>query len=73
MALLITFEQDVLTDTDGASQLLNIPAATLTKWRSTGENNIPFIRIGRQIKYRTRDLRAYVDSHTIKSGAERQT
>lgn len=64
----ITLNQDVLTDTDGASTLLNIPAATLIKWRSTGQNNIPYIRIGRQIKYRTSDLRAYIDAHTVKGG-----
>jgi len=57
---------DVLTDTDGASKLLHIPAATLIKWRSTGETRIPYIKIGRQIKYRTSDLRSYIDAHTIK-------
>ena len=57
---------DVLTDTDGASELLHIPSATLIKWRSTGENSIPYIRIGRQIKYRTADLRAYIEKHTVR-------
>jgi hypothetical protein len=57
---------DVLTDTAGASTILHIPEATLTKWRSTGENNIPYIKIGRQVKYRTSDLRAYIEKHTVK-------
>lgn len=61
----LSFDQDILTDTQGASRLLDIPASTLVKWRSTGENKIPFIRIGRQVKYRTIDLRAYIESHTI--------
>jgi len=61
----LSFNQDVLTDTAGASQLLSIPEGTLVKWRSTGENNIPFIRIGRGIKYRTTDLKAYVENHTV--------
>ncbi|PKD41974.1 hypothetical protein CWO84_02820 [Methylomonas sp. Kb3] len=60
----LSFDVDVLTDTDGASKLLHIPAASLVKWRSTGENNIPFIKIGRQIKYRTTDLKKYVERHT---------
>jgi len=62
----ISLDDDIITDTNGASALLHIPAATLIKWRSTGENKIPYIRIGRQIKYRTKDLRAYIESHTIR-------
>lgn len=57
---------DVLTDTAGASRVLHIPAATLVKWRSTGENNVPFVKIGRQVKYRTADLKAYIERHTVK-------
>ena len=64
----LSFEQDTLTNTEGASQLLNIPANTLRKWRCTGENNIPFIKIGRQVKYRTSDLRAYIEQHTVNRG-----
>lgn len=61
----ISFDVDILTDTNGASGLLNIPAKTLIKWRSTGQNNIPFVRIGRKIKYRTTDLKAYIERHTV--------
>lgn len=66
MATFLTLDQDVLTDTNGAATLLHIPAATLIKWRSTGANNIPYIRIGKQIKYRTADLKAYIEKHTVK-------
>jgi Helix-turn-helix domain len=57
---------DTLTDTDGASSLLAIPTATLIKWRSTGEVRIPYVRIGRQIKYRTSDLKAFIETSTVK-------
>jgi hypothetical protein len=57
---------DTLTDTEGAALLLSIPAATLTKWRSTGEVRIPFVKIGRQIKYRTSDLKKFIESSTIR-------
>ncbi|MGZ4978017.1 MAG: helix-turn-helix domain-containing protein [Methylobacter sp.] len=43
-----------------------IPEATLIKWRSTGEVRIPFVRIGRQIKYRTSDLKAFIEINTIR-------
>ena len=54
-----------LTDTNGAAQYLKIPAKTLQKWRSTGYANIPHIKIGRKVRYRLSDLRAYVDRHTV--------
>lgn len=62
----LTLDIDTLTDTDGASSLLAIPSATLIKWRSTGEVRIPYVRIGRQIKYRTSDLKAFIETSTVK-------
>jgi excisionase family DNA binding protein len=62
----LSLDIDTLTDTEGASELLKVPAATLTKWRSTGEVRIPFVKIGRQVKYRTKDLKAFIESSTVK-------
>lgn len=56
---------EVLLDTQGAAKILNIPAKTITKWRSTGENDIPYIRIGRAIRYKPSDLIAYIERHTV--------
>jgi len=53
----ITLLDNVLVDQNGASKLLNIPAATLQKWRSTGEVSIPFIKLNRSVRYSTSDLR----------------
>ncbi len=58
-----------LTDTNSAAQYLKIPAKTLSKWRSTGYANIPYIKIGRKIRYRPSDLRAYVERHMIGGAA----
>lgn len=62
----LSLDLDMLTDTEGASSILAIPVATLIKWRSTGEVRIPYVRIGRQIKYRTRDLKAFIETSTVK-------
>lgn len=62
----LSLDLDMLTDTEGASSLLAIPMATLIKWRSTGEVRIPYVRIGRQIKYRTKDLKAFIETSTVK-------
>ena len=60
----ITLADDVLINQIEAGKILGIPHATLQKWRSTGENNIPFIKIGRSVRYRTTDLKDWIDAHT---------
>jgi len=60
----ITLADNVLIDQTAAGKLLSIPPATLQKWRSTGENNLPFIKIGRAVRYNTADLREWVAAHT---------
>lgn len=62
----LSLDTDALIDTDGASNLLSVPSATLAKWRSTGEVRIPYIRLGRQIKYRTSDLKRFIETSTVK-------
>ncbi len=63
-----SLQDDIIIDTEQASVLICTPAATLIKWRSTGENNIPFIKIGRNVRYRTKDLREWVEAHVQGGG-----
>jgi excisionase family DNA binding protein len=62
----VSLDADMLINTEKAAELLSIPAATLTKWRSTGQVKIPFVKIGRQIKYRTTDLKSFIESSTVR-------
>lgn len=62
----LSLDIDKLTDTEGVSSLLAVPPATLIRWRSTGEVRIPLVRIERQIKYRTSDLKAFIETITVK-------
>jgi len=55
---------DVLVGQIVAGQILDIPPATLQKWRSTNEVDLPYIKIGRSIKYRTTDLKLWLDANT---------
>lgn len=59
----LSFTDDVLATPEQAAKLIQINASTLQKWRSTGENNIPFVKIGRSVRYRVTDLRDYVERH----------
>ena len=62
-----SLQDDIIIDTEQASVLICTPAATLIKWRSTGENKIPFIKIGRNVRYRTKDLKDWIEAH-VKGG-----
>ncbi len=59
----VSLNDNILVDQDGASKLIGISAATLQKWRSTGENRLPYVKIGRSARYSTADLREYIDRH----------
>ena len=61
----LSFNDDVLATPEEAAKLIKINASTLQNWRSTGENNIPFVKIGRSVRYRVSDLKAYVDRHVV--------
>lgn len=59
----ISLDDNIIVDTSEASILLKTPEKSLIKWRSTGEHNIPFIKIGRNVRYRTADLRKWIEAH----------
>ena len=52
-----------------AAQHLNVTTGTLAVWRSTGRYPIPFIKVGRSVKYRLDDLNAWIESRTQANGA----
>jgi hypothetical protein len=47
-----------------AAKLLNLSPRTLQNWRITGSGPL-YIRVGRAIRYRRRDLIAWIDANTI--------
>lgn len=63
MTYLHTPNRDLLT-TNQAAEYLNVPAPTLTTWRSTGRNNLPYVKIGRHVRYRKSDLDTFLKQQT---------
>jgi excisionase family DNA binding protein len=45
-----------------AAEYLGIAPATLTQWRCTGRHALPFLRVGRLIRYRVSDLDAWLET-----------
>lgn len=58
-----------LVDEKEAARILDDSPGTLSVWRSTGRYNLPFIKIGRNVRYRRTDLLAWLDKRTRETGA----
>jgi excisionase family DNA binding protein len=63
LAAIVHHNPDLLEEREAAS-FLTIPRGTLAVWRSTGRYNIPFIKIGRSVRYSRKALQAWLDSRT---------
>jgi excisionase family DNA binding protein len=61
--------QAELLSADQAAATIDVTSGTLSVWRSTGRYGIPFIKIGRKVRYRKSDLLAWLESRTRASGA----
>jgi hypothetical protein len=58
-----------LLDEKAAAALLDTAPGTLSVWRSTGRYNLPFLKIGRNVRYRRADLLAWMEARTRETGA----
>lgn len=58
-----------LLDENSAAQFLQVEPGTLSVWRSTGRYKIPFIKVGRLVRYRLSDLDSWLKSRTRTNGA----
>jgi len=58
-----------LIDEKQAASILQVSPGTLSVWRSTGRYQIPFIKVGRLVRYRLSDLNAWLESRTQANGA----
>lgn len=62
------FRTKDLVDENTAASILGVAPGTLQVWRSTGRYGIPFIKIGRLVKYRASALNEWIESRTRASG-----
>ena len=65
---LISAGADLLDD-KAAAAFLDVSPGTLCVWRSTGRYNLPFLKIGRKVRYRRSDLEAWLSARLHANGA----
>lgn len=58
-------QQYGLLNTDEAAAILGVTPRTLEVWRCTKRHQIPFLKIGRLIRYRRSDLERWLASRLI--------
>ena len=68
LARLVAKTPGLLTEQQ-AAEFLSIAPGTLSVWRSTGRYSIPFVKVGRSVRYRLSDLNSWIDSRTQTNGA----
>lgn len=54
-----TTRLNLLTPKDAAKQL-GTTAGTMNIWRSTGRWNLPYVKIGRLVRYKQEDIDAFI-------------
>jgi predicted DNA-binding transcriptional regulator AlpA len=60
----LSLDTDALLREQDAADLLSLSVRTLQSWRNRMAGP-PFIQVGRAVRYRRRDLIAWIDANTI--------
>lgn len=55
---------DQLLSARVAANYLGVTTATLDVWRCTGRYALPYVKIGRLVKYKKSDLDSFIESRT---------
>lgn len=65
---IIHANRDLLNERE-AAQFLSLQHKTLANWRSAGRYALPFVKVGRAVRYRRSDLVAWLAARTRANGA----
>lgn len=47
------------------AKILDTTTGTLAVWRSTGRIDLPYIKVGKNVRYRYGDILDFIDRHTM--------
>ena len=57
---------DTLIEPPAAAEMLCVEVQTLEAWRCHRRYPLPYVRIGRSIRYRVGDIAAFIASRTVR-------
>lgn len=58
-------EKPRLLNSEQAAEYLGLSKGTLVNWRCTKQQEIPFIKVGGRVRYRVKDLEAWLDKQRV--------
>lgn len=58
-------KMDKLLTSKETAKVLGISSRTLDVWRSIGRSHVPFIKVGRSVRYRMSDIENYIQQQTM--------
>jgi len=64
LSSLLTKPSDPLFTTPEAAEYIGVTEGTLQTWRCIGRYDIPFVKVGRLVRYRKSALDAFLERHT---------
>jgi len=68
-AEIITANTLDLCDEKTLADFLGVATGTLAVWRSTGRHSLPFIKVGRSVRYSKSAVIAWLEQRTRETGA----
>lgn len=54
-------DHDELLTVEEAAEELEVSTRTLASWRNSGTHELPYLKIGRDVRYRQSDIDAFLD------------
>jgi hypothetical protein len=69
MSTAIALSPSPLVDEKRAAEILGIVPATLAIWRCTRRYNLPYVKVGRSVRYRIGDLERFIATRTVGAAA----
>ncbi len=54
-----------LLTTEQAAELMLVAPGTLVVWRCTGRYALPYVRVGRLIRYRAEDVASFIENQRV--------
>ncbi len=61
---------DQLIDEKCAAAILGTSTTTLSNWRTTGRYRLPFVKVGRLVRYRKSDIEQFISDRTVSRSGE---
>jgi len=65
MATALAAHPTPLVDEKVAAEILGVTPGTLSVWRCTRRYNLDFVKVGRAVRYRVKDLERFISDRTV--------